>query len=230
MLAAGYLTNDRDIDSVLFMFSRLVEVRGMVRPVVTDDLHLRAHLEDGTVVTGQHLITGKTVKPLASRISALSLVDGLGDDAAPARAVLPPEVADLIAGADLICFPVGSFFSSIVACLLPDGVARAVTEAGCPKVYIPNMGNDPEQLGMSVADSVRHLLDVMRRDTGSDTPADRLVQHVLLDEDFSQYPGGVDVEAIAAAGVPVLTASLMDPDKPGKIDGHRLSAALVSMT
>lgn len=230
VLAAGYLANERDIDSVLFMFSRLVEVRGIVRPVVTDDLHLQAQLEDGRVVTGQHLITGKTVKPLDSRITELRLVDSLDESPVPARASLPDDVSDLIAGADLICFPVGSFFSSIIACLLPDGVGRAVAKAGCPKVFIPNMGNDPEQVGMSVADSVRHLLDVMRRDAGSETPAEQLVQHVLLDEDFGQYPGGVDADAIEAAGVPVLTAGLVDPERPGKIDGHRLSAALVSMT
>lgn len=230
VLAAGYLNNERDIGSVLFMFSRLVEVRGVVRPVVTDDLHLRATLEDGTVVTGQHLITGKAVAPLRSPVREFGLVDGLGPEAMSARASLPPDVAGLIAGANLICFPVGSFYSSILACLLPEGVGSAVRDAGCPKVYVPNMGPDPEQVGLTVADAVRILLQTLRRDAGSDTPASRLMQHVLVHEDFADYPGGIDRDAIESLGVPVLTARLADPGRPGRIDGHRLSEALVSMT
>ena len=55
ILAGGYFNNNRHIDPVIYLFGKLVEVRGQVRPVVNLDLHLRADLEDGTTVIGQHL-------------------------------------------------------------------------------------------------------------------------------------------------------------------------------
>ena len=47
----------------------------------------------------------------------------------------------------MICYPIGSFYSSVIANLLPDGVARAVAENDCPKIFIPNTGVDKEMLG-----------------------------------------------------------------------------------
>ena len=38
ILTGGYLNQDRHIDPVVFLFSRLVEVRGVVRPVASGDL------------------------------------------------------------------------------------------------------------------------------------------------------------------------------------------------
>jgi hypothetical protein len=42
------------MDSVLFLFSQLLEVRGIVRPVVGEDPHLAARLASGRTVVGQH--------------------------------------------------------------------------------------------------------------------------------------------------------------------------------
>ncbi|MCA9638731.1 MAG: YvcK family protein, partial [Myxococcales bacterium] len=68
ILAGGYLNHGQRIEPVLFLFSKLVEVRGNVRAVVTDDLHLVAELQSGEAVIGQHRITGKELPPLRSRI------------------------------------------------------------------------------------------------------------------------------------------------------------------
>jgi len=57
ILTAGYLMNHRQIDTVLYLFSRLIESRGHVRPVVTEDLHLGVELKNGAITIGQHLIT-----------------------------------------------------------------------------------------------------------------------------------------------------------------------------
>ena len=44
---------------------------------------------------------------------------------------IQPRLAHVIRTADLICYPVGSFFSSVMANLLPLGVSCAVREAAC---------------------------------------------------------------------------------------------------
>ena len=38
----GFLANQRDINTVIYLFSKLLNVRGTVRPTTTDNLHLRA--------------------------------------------------------------------------------------------------------------------------------------------------------------------------------------------
>lgn len=64
----------------------------------------------------------------------------------------------LIDVAEIICYPMGSFYSSIVANLLPGGVGTAVAANPCPKVFVPNTVPDAEQSGMSMSDAVGTLV------------------------------------------------------------------------
>ena len=150
VLAGGYLNNDRHLDPVVFLFSKLAEVRGVVRPIVNKNLELAVDLEGGATVVGQHLITGREVPPLESPIKDIRLVRS-AKDPAPIRPSIRDKTRRLIRSAELICYPLGSFFSSLLVNLLPRGVGRAVASADCPKVYIPNTGRDKEWVAGSVA-------------------------------------------------------------------------------
>jgi CofD-related protein of GAK system len=116
LLAGTYLSSSRDIDAVVLLFERLVLVRGLVLPVVDADLELAAELDDGTILLGQHLLTGKEVPPLSRPITRLWLALSL-DDHSRAEISASNRVIKLIEGAELICFPMGSFFSSLIATL-----------------------------------------------------------------------------------------------------------------
>src|SRR5499426_459419 len=182
ILTGGYLNQGRDIDAVTFAFSKLVEARGLVRPVVDADLHLRAQLADGRVVFGQHRLTGKETAPLASPILNLGLARA-GDQDSSVDVSIDSGTRRFIAQAELICFPIGSFYTSLVACLLPAGIGDAVAEAGCPKVYVPNCGVDPEQIGLAPADAVERLVAYLRRSGGAEAPIDRLLHFVVVDSE-----------------------------------------------
>jgi CofD-related protein of GAK system len=227
VLAGGYLNNDHDIESVIFLFSRLVEVRGTVRPVVVDNLHLAAALDDGTVVVGQHRLTGKDSNPIGARVTDLRLVADLRS-ARPASAEIDEKTHALIAGADLIVFPMGSFYSSVIANLLPRGVGRAVAEAGCPKVYVPNTGTDPEQIGMSVADAVDRILEFVRRDAGHDVAARSILDCVLVDTSSGAYRSALDLARIESWGVDVVDLRLVAADERRRIAPDILAEILVS--
>ena len=54
LLAGGYLHFQRNFTPVLSLFSRLLQVRGVVLPIVNACLHLAAELADGSVLVGQH--------------------------------------------------------------------------------------------------------------------------------------------------------------------------------
>jgi len=228
VLGGGFLHSGGDLDSVLVLFSRLAEVRGTVRPVVDADLHLAATLEDGTRLVGQHRITGKSVAPITSPIERIELVFDLETDR-PARIEILEQVRSAIVGADLVVFPMGSFYTSVLANLLPAGVGRAVQAAPAPKVYVPNTGRDPEQLGLGTADCVRRLLEILRRDAGPRTPTEELLSLVLLHTDDTPYEASVDVGAIEDQGVRVVRTDLLSPTRSTEIDAQRLAQILVSL-
>ncbi|HVI03830.1 MAG TPA: GAK system CofD-like protein [Enhygromyxa sp.] len=226
ILAGGYLNNRSDIDAVIFLFSKLVAVRGIVRPVVDSNLHLSAELEDGTVVVGQHLIT----KPeLSAPIRELRLTEAIERPEQLAEVHIDDRTAQLIDEAELICFPIGSFWTSVMACLLPTGVGSAVARSGCPKVYVPNLGRDPEERGLAPHDQVRTLLEQLRRDAGEHTPTERLLQFVLVDGERGEYAGGLNIQAIEALGVEVIDAPLVSDETAPLIESRRLVELLLSL-
>ncbi len=228
ILAGGYFNNNRHIDPVIYLFGKLVEVRGDVRPVVNKDLHLRADLEDGTIVIGQHLITGKEAAPLVSPIKRLSLCKG-PDDPEPVTPLVRNKVKEAIRSAELICYPMGSFYSSVVCNLLPGGVAKAISRTDCPKVYVPNTGVDPEQAGMTLLSSVRTLLQTLQGGCAKDTPRDRLLNFVLLDSSKGGYPGPLELERIRRMGVDILDASLVTDDSAPRLDEIAVIEHLLSL-
>jgi CofD-related protein of GAK system len=228
VLAAGYLESGRDLDPVLCIYSRLAEVRGTVRQIVNASLHLVAELENGERLVGQHLLTGKSQSPIESRVARIYLTD----DPLSCREVRPAadgETGEMIRRADLICFPVGSFYSSLVCNLLPAGVGRAVGEAKCPKVFVPNTAPDPECYGLSVSGQVKRLVEYLRRDDPQNlTPRD-VCEFVLLDAEGSRYPGGVDHRFIRSLGLVPATFELVSEASAPCIDPVRTAEILLSL-
>ncbi|ADU61912.1 MAG: GAK system CofD-like protein [Pseudodesulfovibrio sp.] len=223
-LTAGWLAHGRRLAPAIDEVAGLVSARGLVRPVVDGDMHLAAELEDGTVMKGQHRLTGKETGPIASPVARIWLTDSL-DTAAPASVSMDESLADLIAKADLICYPVGSFYSSVVANLLPDGVGAAVARCPGPKVFVPNPGGDPELLGHGVerqAVLLRHYLAASGASCGACA-----LDHILVDGRVP-YPGGLDPARLAALGLRVIDRPLL-ADEPGRFDPVRLVRALVSL-
>ncbi|MEQ8329852.1 MAG: GAK system CofD-like protein [Longimicrobiales bacterium] len=229
VLAGGYLTQGRALDSVLFLFSQLVEVRGVVRPVVDENLHLVARVADGRLVVGQHRMTGRGAESLTSPVEEVFL-SRTTDDPAPYRPRIPEAVEQLIASADLICYPVGSFYSSVVATLLPDGVADTIASTDVPKVFVPNPGHDPEELGMGMVDKVRTLLRYLQDGrTGSAEAVGDVLQYVLVDVSHTGMRPG-DVRAIESLGVQVVDLPLVSDESTPWLDDERLIEVLLSFT
>lgn len=229
ILAGGYLNNHQHLDPILFLFSKLVGVLGTVRAVVNENLHLCADLQDGSRILGQHRMTGKEVAPLKSPIKQLRLTSRL-DRLEPAEAALRKKHMKLIERAELICYPPGSFYSSLIANLLPKGVGSAVAENDCPKVYVPNLGLDPEQIGLSADQSVLTLLDYLRADAGERCPSSRLVSFVLIDAKRGVYPSALSLGLMEELGVEIIDTRLISKRSEPFYDPELLTAALLSMT
>jgi CofD-related protein of GAK system len=230
VLTAGYLDNGRHLDPVIFLFSKLVEARGTVRPVLNRYLHLGAMLADGQVVVGQHLLTGKEVPPLDKKIVRLFLAM---TTSATSKGEVWPRVRDklpeLILSAQLICYPMGSFYSSLIASLLPGGVTEAIQKNVCPKIYIPSMGNDPEAVGLSLMDQIETLLHYLKKNR-PEIPTQQVLNCVLVDSKNGGYSGEVDQERLVELGIQLLDCPLVSKESAPRCEPGLLVPLLLSLS
>ncbi len=199
-IAGAYLRYERDMEIALERLHEILAVQGHVIPTHTEFAHLKAKLRDGSVLIGQHRLTGKECKPIESPVMALSTVQDLTGGSA-IELLVEDKVVAAIERADLIVFPMGSFYSSVACNLLPTNTSTTIGNANCMKVYVPNTGVDPEQYGMSVADSCERLI---LWGAGLDA--------VVISPSHDYYGQGVDRQRITSLGIELLEADLVSPD------------------
>ena len=227
ILTAGYLENRRHLDPVIDVFARLAMVRGTVRPIVNKYLHLAAELEDGTTVVGQNLMTGKEVPPIASRVKKVYITEDRVKH--PVYTVKAgTKTKSLIGAAQLICYPMGSFYSSIIANLLVDGVGEAIGKNSSPKVYIPSTGVDPECLGHTIMDQVETIIAY----AGQGQPKIRVtdvLNYVVVDQKNGQYAGKLDRKRLAQLGIQIIDCQLVSRKSAPEIDENLLLPVLLSL-
>jgi CofD-related protein of GAK system len=228
IIAGGYLNNNKELESIVFLFSKLVNVLGTVRTITNDDYHLAAEMDNGKTIIGQHLITGKEVPPIASPIKHIYLTDSLKDNY-PIEAKLRKRNRHLFEQADLICYPPGSFYTSLIANLIPSGVGRAIADNGNPKIYIPNLDNDPEQTGMTLADCINTLLRYLKSDCPAGTKANQLINYLLVDTKNGHYVGGIPKALLNKLDIKLIDIKLISRNNPNVYDEDRLVAALLSL-
>lgn len=215
LLTGAYLEHKRDFGPALALYGSLFRIKGSVLPIANTNVHLGAVLENGNVVIGQHFFAH-----LESPVQKLFLtVHEPEGEAVELTECHPPMLTDVKVWtgiADVICFPMGSFYSSILANLLPKGVGQAVAMSAATKVFIPNSGNDSELCGMTVPEQARRILACLKADAAEATNA-ALLNHVLVDTENGRYPGGFDSHAerqLMDMGLNVVKRRIVNPDNP----------------
>ncbi|SBT16960.1 Gluconeogenesis factor [Marinomonas gallaica] len=223
IISGGYLGNQQLLDPIIFLFSRLVKTLGEVTTIVDETHHLGVRLTSGECILGQHLITGKECRPLSSPIEEIWLNHGLTENH-PISAQVPEDRRQNIEQADIICYPPGSFFTSVVANLLVSGVSEAIVANPNPKLYLPNLGEDPEQKGWSIMARIEYLLRLMlgSPELNRQTP---VLNWILLDSNYDY--GEVDELQLQLWGVTVVKADLIR-NKPDRYDEQQVVEALLS--
>ena len=218
-MAGKYLQEHRSLNAVLGLFSRLLHVQGEVLPIVEESLHLAARLCDGTTRVGQHHF-----KEFTSPIRECFLTVNEPERGRKEPFVCKPRASSAalarLREAGLVCYPMGSFFSSVVANLLADGVANVVSSLACPKIFIPNTGHDHELMGHTLCDEMRILVQtllgerVSAADEGWKSSARLFLSHMVVDTRNGRYPGSMKlVQKLAQeTGVQILDLPLVDKD------------------
>jgi CofD-related protein of GAK system len=252
IITGMFLEHNRDIVTAIFITSKFLGVKGFCRPLTAANLHIRCLYNDGREEVGQHLMNGLKSNSNTTDSNKIVRID-LVKDLYPSTSSSEEErqesqschidrlSAELVSStADLICFPMGSFFASILVNVLPRGVGRAIVERKCPKIYIPNTGYDPEMSGRTLAECVSLLIDMIRadpchtrrlskqqeeqeedEDEGDNcqekeidlrdvVPVKDILNFVLLDTINCEYCVPVDKTAIEKLGVVVIDMPLVD--------------------
>ena len=228
VIAAGYLDNDRHFAPIIYLFSKLAEVRGTVRPIANVAAELAVKLANGKTVVGQHCITGKEAPPLTSAIKDIWLVDSQ-EKPTPVSVAVPNRTAKLIQDSELICYPMGSFYSSVIANLLPTGVGSAIAQTNCPKVFIPNTGTDVELVGRSLAEQVDTLLFHLKKDAPTSIKTSDVLNLILIDSDATRYNGTLNNDKLSREGITVVACDLITNQSSPHIDASVLNRILLSL-
>lgn len=225
IMAGGYLNNQQQLDPIVFLFSRLVKTLGDVKTTLDASFHLGVELENGDIVLGQHNITGKEKGTLPSPIKRMWLNQGLRE-IVHTNQHIGDDRKDAIEGADLICYPPGSFYSSLLANLMPEGVGRSICQNPNPKVYLPNLGVDPEQQGLPLMERIKRLIVTVLADVKAEAHFSAL-DYLLLDDVYDY--GAVDVKQLNDLNIMVIKTPLI-AEKMDKYDERLVAKALLSFT
>ena len=227
VLTGGYLSNRRHLDSIIFIYSKLVEARGIVRPVVNKVAHLAVELQSGQVIVGQHNFTGKESCPISSPIHKAWLTASIKKPD-PISISIRPKMKELISKAELICYPFGSFYSSLLANLLPEGVGKAISSTRCPKVFIPNLGNDPELVGYTLQDQVSTLLHYLRKNQ-ENVAVSSVLNFIILDIHDELYNGPIPKAWLESLGIKLIRMPIVSPKSFPYACPKQVTEALLSL-
>lgn len=227
ILAADYLENGRSLYESTQRIASVLGAAGAVLPVSEDSAHLAVRLQDGSLLVGQHSFTGKGGQKLSAPISEMFFCREL-DDTSPAKVRPGQGVLEAIAASDLICYPVGSFYSSVLGNLWVDGVGEAVRKSRAKKLYMPNPGRDPESATLSLEEQ----MDAICQAAGWQGDARGVIDFLLVDSKNASYRGGIPTGWCARHGVEIIDCPCVEADAAGLsvVSPQKISALLTRLS
>jgi uncharacterized cofD-like protein len=203
-------------DEALLAMERVLAMRGRVVPSTLDNVTLVAEIE----VEGQRRrVVGESAIPEAhGRVVQVELE--------PHRVRAFPPALRAILSADLIVMGPGSLYTSVLPNLLVSDLAQALQHSLAKKVYVCNLATQPgETDGYTVADHVKALTDHVSAEC---------FDIVLANDNLSIAPetgGGktIYVPPIAPDNVTMITADLVDVQRPWRHDSAKVAQAVMQL-
>lgn len=209
-------------EQALIESSRVLAVRGQVLPSTLADVTLMADVREVEPIGGTQRVAGESAIPTRGGAIVRAFLE-------PEDAPAYPGAVQAILSAELIVLGPGSLFTSILPNLLVRGIAEAVRRSRALKVYVCNVATQRgETDGFSVADHVRAI----EQHAGKG-----LFDVVLVNDDFPPLGEGANFSyvrlerenGLAALGVRVKTAPLVDQRRPWRHDSERLARAVMEL-
>lgn len=201
-----------NFDRAIRESSRVLAVTGQVLPSTVDDVTLCAQCDD-------RVVEGESAIPKARRPIKRVFLH-------PAHAVAHPEAVRAILQADLIVLGPGSLFTSLMPNLLVPGITEAIRASRALRVYVCNVATqDGETDGFTVNDHIRVLTSHLGPNVFDCVLAN---DELVLPPDWSGRVHLVDLGSDSSqGGFEVLTASLIDLERPYRHHSQKLAEALM---
>lgn len=134
----------------------ILNIQGDVIPVTETSNELKAELENGAIIEGEHridLFEGNDPKVRIKR---------LWQDP-PVSAT--PDAIEALFNASLIMIGPGDLFTSVLSNLIVNGIAEAIQSSRAKKVYICNVMTKPgETTNFQISDHVREVIRYLKGD------------------------------------------------------------------
>lgn len=210
-----------DFEEAIRQFSRVLAVRGTVRPSTLDTVNLRAVFADGSCVLGESGIPEQR-KPIES----IELV--------PSDAEALPEAAAAIRNADLVVIGPGSLYTSIIPNVLIAGIGDALADTAALRIYACNAMTQPgETDNMTASDHVRALLrhcgdrPVVDLALVNDTkiPTSQLEAYA----EQGAHPVAVDADAFQRLGIPMARRDLLNAADLVRHDSEKIADEVLAL-
>ena len=200
--------------------SEILGARGRIFPSTTEDVRLRAELDDGRWVEGESRIS-----------SAPGLIRRVSLEPQAPRALARAVEATLYA--DLVVIGPGSLYTSVIPVLLVREISDAIRQSHARVVLVMNLTTEPGETDRYTA--ADHLLAIRRH--APDVP----IHDVLLNS--TPIPEGLvraystsgatpvcpDLELLRALGYRPVMRDLLASGPKIRHDPHRLATALVEL-
>ena len=211
---------ERDFSKAVARAGRLLSVRGLVLPATAQNVTLHAELSDGTVIEGESRIATARSPIRKVRLN-------------PGDTVALPEAIEALERAHLVVLGPGSLYSSLVAALLPRGIAEAITRSRARVVHVMNLMTEPGETDGHTA--VDHLMAI-RRHAPTMPIHDILVNDApIAPERIARYgaqgavPVAADVALLKALGHAVQECDLLAAGDDVRHDPGKLARALLTL-
>ncbi|MFQ5419473.1 MAG: uridine diphosphate-N-acetylglucosamine-binding protein YvcK [Anaerolineae bacterium] len=204
-------------DQALLAAERVLALRGRVLPSTLENVTLMADVAVGGVLV-ERVVGESEIPKVHGRIQHVFLE--------PPNAAAYPSAVRAIFDADLIVIGPGSLYTSILPNLLVPDLAQALCRTTAPKVYVCNLAAQPgETDNYTVADHVQailehtsaHCLDIVLANDNLSVPPDRGGGNTIY------------VQPMVPAGVKMVTADLVNEEKPWKHDSQKLATAVMAL-
>ena len=218
-----YLYEAGDLMEAIRIFGELLNIKGKVIPVSKHNLNLVAVLQNGRVIDAQHKLTGKVKKPINSPVKGIFLADKNG---IPKKVSASNKAIEQIEKADLICYPMGSFYSSVLVNLKHERISQAIKKNPSPKIYIPNLFKDPELWGKTINQTVNEILRTLRCGKNE---VSKCLNAMILHEDTNKYHQKIKLKAIEELGIKMIKTKLIDSELTNKFNNKNLLRTLKSL-
>lgn len=203
--------------------NRVLAVRGQIVPATLTDVTLWAELEGVNGAAGEHISGESQIAKGGARISRVYLQP---HDPPAARAALAA-----IRDADLVIVGPGSLYTSLLSTLLIGEISQAIRSSDALRVYVCNVATEPgetDHFGVQahINALIEHvgpgLFDLALANS-NDRPSHKFAP------EWQGKTSIVPLDARQAAGLPIVTADVINPDNPLRHDPAKLARELMRL-